>query len=75
MEHRFQEMLDHLCFSEAIKDHRNNQLDTLSERLASMEIQMQGEHGQGGHKRGGHGRGGQGGWWQGQSRGGDQGRY
>lgn len=61
-------MLEHLQFSQAAEDHRNNQLDSLSERLASMEVRMQGEHGQGGHIRGGHGRGGKGGWWQGQGR-------
>lgn len=69
MKHPHQEMLKHLQLSKAAKDHRNNQLNSLSKRLASMKVQMQGEHGQGGYRRSGYGQGGQGGWRQGQGRG------
>lgn len=66
MEHHHQEMLKHLQFSQAVEDHCNNQLDSLSKRLASMEVQMWGEHGRGRYIQGGYGQGGQGGWWKGQ---------
>lgn len=55
MEHHHQEMLEHLQFPQAAKDHRNNQLDSLSERLDNIEVQMRGEHGRGGYGRGGQG--------------------
>lgn len=75
MEHHHQEMLEHLQFFQAVEDHHNNQLDSLSEQLASKKVQMQGEHGQSGYIQGGYGQGGQGGWRQGQGLGQGQGRY
>lgn len=63
MEHRHQEMLEHLRFSQATEDHRNNQLVSLYEQLSSLQVHMEGEHDRGGYGRGGQGE--RGSWWQG----------
>lgn len=51
MEHRHQEMLEHLHFSQADEDHRNNQLDSFSAWLSSLHVLIAG-----GHERSGYGR-------------------
>lgn len=44
MKHHHQEMLEHLQISQVVKDHCNNQLDSLFDRLASMKVQIYGKN-------------------------------
>lgn len=60
MEHYHQKMLEHLYFSQPVEDHCNNQLDSLSARLSSLQVLIERGHGHNGYGRGRHD--GRGGW-------------